>query len=88
MLRIDHISLPPGAPEGELRRQAAKILQIPESRIQSLRVVRRSVDAREGVSLVYSVQVAAENEAGLKAMFRISSQRRSWLNQPRQTDPS
>ena len=31
MLRIDHISLPPGAPEGELRRQAAKILQIPEN---------------------------------------------------------
>ena len=30
-------------------------------------------------------QVAAENEAGLKAMFRISSQRRSWLNQPQQT---
>lgn len=29
-------------------------------------------------------QVAAENEAGLKAMFRISSQRRSWLNQPQQ----
>ena len=29
-------------------------------------------------------QVAAENEAGLKAMFRLSSQRRSWLNQPQQ----
>ena len=29
-------------------------------------------------------QVAMENEAGLKAMFRISSQRRSWLNQPQQ----
>ena len=29
-------------------------------------------------------QVATENEAGLKAMFRISSQRRSWLNQPQQ----
>ena len=65
MLRIDHISLPPGASEGELRRQAAKILQIPESRIQSLRVVRRSVDARECVSLVYSVQVAVENEGKL-----------------------
>ena len=62
MLRIDHISLPPGAPEEALRRQAAKILQIPERQLQSLRIVRRSVDAREGVSLVYSVQVAVENE--------------------------
>ena len=32
-------------------------------------------------------QVATENEAGLKAMFRISSQRRSWLNQPQQPGP-
>ena len=62
MLRIDHIKLPPGAPEEALRRQAAKILQIPERQLQSLRIVRRSVDAREGVSLVYSVQVAVENE--------------------------
>ena len=32
MLRIDHISLPPGAPEGELRRQAAKVLGVPPGR--------------------------------------------------------
>ena len=62
MLRIDHIKLPPGAPEESLRRQAADILRVPESHIKSLRIVRRSVDAREGVSLVYSVQVAVENE--------------------------
>ena len=62
MLRIDHIALPPGAPEGELRRQAARILGIPAGQIQSLRIVRRSVDARDGVSLVYSVHAAVENE--------------------------
>ena len=62
MLRIDHIPLPLGAQEEELRRQAAKILHIPAGQIQSLRIVRRSVDAREGVQWIYSVQVAVENE--------------------------
>ena len=62
MLRIDHIKLPPGTPEGALRRQAANILHVPEGQIKSLRIVRRSVDAREEVSLVYSIHVAVENE--------------------------
>ena len=73
MLRIDHIKLSPGTPEEDLRRQAAKILQIPEKHISSLRTVRRSVDARQGVSLIYSVQVAVENEG--KVLRRIKGSR-------------
>ena len=73
MLRIDHIKLPPDAPEGELRRQAAKILQIPETHLLSLRVVRRSVDARDGVSLVYSVHAVVENES--KILRRLNGSR-------------
>ena len=69
MLRIDHIKLSPGTPEEDLRRQAAKILQIPEKHISSLRIGRRSV----GVSLIYSVQVAVENEG--KVLRRIKGSR-------------
>lgn len=62
MIRIDHIKLSPGTPEEALLPQAAKVLRVPPAHIRSLRVVRRSVDARDGVSLVYSVQVSVDNE--------------------------
>ena len=57
MLRIDDIRLLPGEDETVLAERAAEKLRLPVSALESLRVVRRSVDARKGVFLVYSVHV-------------------------------
>ena len=63
MLRIDNIKTEPGAPEALLRQKAAAILRVPEGALTGFRVLRRSVDAREGVHLVWSVAVNVKNEA-------------------------
>lgn len=62
MLRIDQLRLLPGEDVSVLTARAAKVLQIPERDIQSLRLVRRSIDAREGVCFSCSVHVAVKNE--------------------------
>ena len=55
MLRIDSIKLPPEAGMAELAAEAARLLRMREKDILSLRLLRRSVDAREEVRLVYTV---------------------------------
>lgn len=56
MLRIDSIKLPPEAGMAELAAEAARLLRMREKDILSLRLLRRSVDAREEVRLVYTVR--------------------------------
>ena len=63
MLKIDNIKTRPGAGEDELRVLAAKRLRV--DAVTDLRVLRRSVDAREGVRFVWSVAVAVRDEAGV-----------------------
>ena len=64
MLRIDSIKLPPEAGMAELAAEAARLLRMREKDILSLRLLRRSVDAREEVrlvsfmSLTYTAKVA------------------------------
>ena len=65
MLRIESIKLPPEAGVAELIGQAARILRVREKDILSLRVVRRSVDAREDVRLVYTAEAAVADEAAV-----------------------
>ena len=65
MLRIESIKLPPEAGAAELIGQAARILRVREKDILSLRVVRRSVDAREDVRLVYTAEAAVADEAAV-----------------------
>ena len=62
MLRIDEIRLLPGEDESVLSAKAAERLHLPPSALESLRIVRRSVDARKGVFLVYSVHVKVRGE--------------------------
>lgn len=62
MLRIDGIALKPGEPEAALLARCAEILRLPVGEIESLRVVRRSVDARREVYVVCSVQVSVRHE--------------------------
>ncbi len=65
MLKIENIKLPPGADMAALAAQAARLLKVREKELLSLRVLRRSVDAREAVSLVYTVEAAVKDEAAV-----------------------
>ena len=65
MLRIENLKLPPGADGAALARAAARELRIPAEALGPVRVVRRSVDAREEVRFVYTVEVPVENEAAV-----------------------
>ena len=62
MLKVENIKLSPGADMGSLSAETARILKVREKDILSLRVLRRSVDAREGVSMVYTVEAGVKNE--------------------------
>ena len=63
MLRVESIKLPPGAGTAELAAAAARLLRVPEKELLALRILRRSVDAREDVRLVYAVEVSLRDEA-------------------------
>ena len=52
MLKIESIKLPPGAGMAELTVAAARLLRVREKDLTELRVLHRSVDAREDVALV------------------------------------
>ena len=62
MLRVDQLRLTPDEPEERLRDKAARVLRVAPEEIRQLQVLRRAVDAREGVTLVYTVALAAANE--------------------------
>ena len=62
MLRIENLKLPPGSGDAALRAQILKVLRLPEERLLALRILRRSIDAREGVHWVYTVEAETANE--------------------------
>ena len=57
MVKIEGLKLAPGQEEALLRGKAARLLRVPEGDILSLQVLRRSVDAREELRLVYTAAV-------------------------------
>lgn len=65
MLKIESIKLPPGAGMVELSAAAARLLRVREKDLERLTVLRRSVDAREDVSVVYTVAAAVKDEAAV-----------------------
>ena len=67
MLRIDNLKLPVGADEKALRAACERALHVSAAEISSVHLLRRSIDAREGVKLVCSCAVEVKNEtAALK----------------------
>ena len=67
MLRIDNLKLPVGADEKALRAACERALHVSAAEISSVQLLRRSIDAREGVKLVCSCAVEVKNEtAALK----------------------
>ncbi len=65
LLKIEGIKLPPGDGMAQLRSAAARILRVKPEEITHLRILRRSVDAREQVRMVYTVTVQAGSDAAL-----------------------
>ena len=64
MLRLDQIKLNPDQNEDLLWDKAARLLRLPRREIRALQVLRRAVDAREELTLVYTVvgDVAQEQQ--------------------------
>lgn len=62
MLQIEQIKLRVEEPEALLRKKAAAALRVSPDQIQHLTILRRSVDAREGLHFVYTLRVACKNE--------------------------
>lgn len=65
MLKIENLKLSPGADMDRLCAAAAGVLKIRERDFTSLRVLRRSIDAREEVRLVYTVEAGVRDEAAV-----------------------
>ena len=65
LLKIDNIKLAPGDGPAALAAETARILRVREKDIQALRVLRRSIDAREDVRIVYTVEASLKDEAAV-----------------------
>lgn len=65
MLKIEGLKQRPGRGPRDLVREAARVLHTPEHNIKALHVLRRSIDAREDVALVYTVAVEIADEKQL-----------------------
>lgn len=62
MLQIERVKLELEEDESLLRHRAAAILRIPETELLEVQVLRKAVDAREGVRFVYTLRAAVKNE--------------------------
>ena len=54
MLRIDQLRLLPDQPESDLTAKCARLLRTDPSSLRDLTVLRRAIDAREGLTFVYT----------------------------------
>ena len=62
MLKLEGLKLAPEEKEAALHRSAARLLRIPEEDVLSVQVLRRSIDAREELHLVYTVAAEVRQE--------------------------
>jgi len=81
LLKIEGLKQRPGRGPRDLVREAARLLRVGENDIKSIHVLRRSVDAREDVELVYTVAVDAADEE--KVLRRIHIKRYAAMSRPR-----
>ena len=65
LLKIENIQLAPGCSMADLSAEAVRLMNIREKDLLSLRVLRRSVDARDGVLLVYTAAAEVRDEAAV-----------------------
>ncbi len=62
LLKLDNIKLSPSQGMADLTAECARILKIKEKDFRSLKILRRSIDAREEVRLVYTVEALVKDE--------------------------
>ena len=62
MLQIEQIKIRPEESESLLHRKAADALRVSPGEILTLSILRRSVDARDGIQFVYTLRVTVKNE--------------------------
>ena len=62
MLQIENIKLELDEGKAALGRKAAAALRVPPGEIQGVQILRRAVDAREGVRFVYTLGVSVKGE--------------------------
>ena len=67
MLKLEQVKIRPEQEHALLREKAAQILRIPAENILSCSILRKAVDARAPLHLVYTLAVAVKNE---KAVLR------------------
>ena len=67
MIRINQIKLPINYTEGMLEKKVCKILKAERSDILSIKIVKRSIDARKKPEIFYSI--TAEVEAKKEGML-------------------
>ena len=84
MLKLEGVRLPPGGGAAELAAQAARLLRLREADLRSMKILRRSVDAREDVTLTYTLAVAVDNESAV--LRRCRSLSRRWCREPGRQD--
>lgn len=79
MIRLRDIPLPPEHNAHQLQFEAAQLLRISNSKIRSLKIVRRSVDARKkpDVKIIYTVDVAVDGNE--KKILKASTCKRASL---------
>ena len=70
MIRIRNLRLEPGEEEKNLRARAAARLRLPETKIRTLRLLKKSLDARKKNDLHYSCSVAVEVEGREEEILR------------------
>ena len=80
MLHIENLKLPPGSGAAALRQEVLRLLRIPESELSELSILRRSIDAREEVRMVYTLEAEVLHEA---AVLRRCRDRRVSKGTPR-----
>ena len=65
LLKIENLKLAPGEDLSRLRAAAAKTLRLRDADVGALQILRRSIDAREDVHLVYTVAVRVPDETAV-----------------------
>ena len=79
MIRIRDIALPPEHNAHQLQFEAAQLLRLSNSKIRSLKIVRRSVDARKkpDVKIIYTIDVTVDGNE--KKVLRASGCKRATI---------
>lgn len=73
MLRIDQLRLHPGQRETLLCARCAKLLRVAPADITACTVLRKAIDAREDLTLVYTVSVSVKTRPRSCAAAAISA---------------